>query len=133
MKALLFTILTLATVQAHASYKPAVICGDRALVLDDAGTDRGGRHGQVVLKNEQIINYLISSEAIEVSDVNEKGEFIMRGNILGSNFFAGGNTLGAKGLNLLKKNDGYLLEIYENHYPKYPVLATFLFQDCREL
>ena len=135
MKSLLFTVISLFTIQAYASaydYRPMVICGNRDLVLDRGQEGRGGLSGQVVLQNEEIISYMVSAGAIQPSEINDKGEFISAGYIYNdyTGFSAGGYMSGMRGVTFTKAGNGYLLKIYVNNYPQYKELANFYFNNC---
>jgi hypothetical protein len=131
MKFLLFSALSIFTLESNA-FTPVVICGNRDIVLDKGYVSRAGLEAQIVIKNEDILTYLVSTGAILPSEINEKGEFIFNGIILEeNNFYAGGYRREMRGINFEKKGDGYNLEFYVNHYPKYDKIANFFFNDCK--
>ena len=130
---LLASLLSIATAQA-STFTPVVICGNRDLVLDlGEGVSRAGREAQIVLKNEKIIDYMISTGAILPEEVNEKGEFIVRGSVFNGHFSVGASSIDERGFSLVKRNGGYLFESYVNHYPKLDKLANFQFNNCNSL
>lgn len=131
MKIFVCCIVSYLAFNSYADYTPVVICGNRDLVLDIGYVSRAGQEAQLVLKNKEIIFYLISAGAINESEINKAGEYISQG-IIDSfgNFEAGGYQLNMKGVTFEKRGSGYFLEIYVNNYPKYDSIANFYFKNC---
>ena len=135
MKGLIFGILTTLTLNLSAMpYTAVVICGERDLVLDKGQEGRGGQAGQIVLKNQEIINYFLETGAIDNAEINHKGELIVSGVIQNQTTFTkGGNIIGKKGFLFKKVENGYFLEVYVNNYPQYDTVASFTFNNCQKL
>ena len=126
---------------AQLEYKPIAICGNNALVIDQAresvvvsraGTIENRVYYQLVLKDQEIVRDFISKGAIYSNQINSKGEFILGigAETYSNTQFYGMSTGHTTTVKLL--NDGIIeLKTFSNITGDTPELANFIFKDCR--
>ena len=131
--ALVFATLALNSAGAFAGYEPLVVCGneDQAgnIEMDNITIYRGGTYeNQLVLRNQNIIRYFLSTGAVYGDEVNFKGEFIVRG--LGTKQEMTGH-INNRFFKFYPEGNGYTLYVGNGQAFGNEKIATFHFSgDC---